>query len=156
LPAGLRLFLPESWDQDVERRRAARLPERVRHRPKWQLALDMVDELGSWGLAPPVVVADAGYGESGELRLGLEARGLAYVIQVKATISAYPEAVGQQVAPTPGGAAAPGPAIAPGGPRWRSGGGGRGRRRPRPWPGARGPAAGCARGLWPCGSARPG
>ena len=60
---------------------------------KWQLALDMVDELGGWGLHPPVVVTDAGYGESGELRLGLEARGLAYVVQVKATISAYPEAV---------------------------------------------------------------
>jgi SRSO17 transposase len=55
----------------------------------------MLDELGGWGLAPPVVVADAGYGESGELRLGLEARGLAYVVQVKATTSAYPEAVGQ-------------------------------------------------------------
>jgi SRSO17 transposase len=45
-----------------------------------------------------VVVADAGYGESGELRLGLEERGLAYVVQVKATTSASPEAVGQQVA----------------------------------------------------------
>ena len=76
--------------------RAAHVPERVRHRPKWQLALDMLDELAAWGLAPPVVVADAGYGESGELRLGLEERGLAYVVQVKATTSAYPEAVGPQ------------------------------------------------------------
>jgi SRSO17 transposase len=49
-----------------------------------------------------VVVADAGYGESGELRLGLEKRGLAYVVQVKGATSAYPEAVGQQVAPYPG------------------------------------------------------
>ena len=78
------------------------LPERVRHRPKWQLVLDMVDELGGWGLHPPVVVADAGYGESGELRLGLEGRGLAYVVQVKATTSAYPEAVAPQVAPYAG------------------------------------------------------
>jgi hypothetical protein len=37
----------------------------------------MLDELGGWGLVPPVVVADAGHGESGELCLGLEARGLA-------------------------------------------------------------------------------
>jgi SRSO17 transposase len=101
-PINWRLFLPESWDADQARRRAAHLPEQVRHRPKWQLALDMVDELGGWGLSPPVVVADAGYGESGELRLGLEARGLAYVVQVKATTSAYPEAVAQQVAPYPG------------------------------------------------------
>jgi SRSO17 transposase len=98
-PIDWRLFLPESWDQDAERRRAAHLPEQVRHRPRWQLVLDMVDELAVWGLAPPAVAADAGYGESGELRLGLEARGLAYVVQVKATTSAYPEAVSQQVAP---------------------------------------------------------
>jgi SRSO17 transposase len=101
-PIDWRLFLPESWDQDQARRHAAHLPERVRHRPKWQLVLDMVEELGGWGLRPPVVVADAGYGESGELRLGLEARGLAYVVQVKATTSAYPEAVAPQVAPYPG------------------------------------------------------
>jgi SRSO17 transposase len=98
-PIDWRLFLPESWDQDQARRHAAHLPERVRHRPKWQLTLDMLDELDGWGLRPPVVVTDAGYGESGELRLGLEARGLAYVVQVKGTTSAYPEAVQQQVAP---------------------------------------------------------
>jgi SRSO17 transposase len=101
-PIDWRLFLPESWDQDAGRRRAAHLPEAVGHRPKWQLVLDMVDELGAWGLVPPVVVADAGYGESGELRLGLEARGLAYVVQVKATTSAYTEAVAPQVAPYAG------------------------------------------------------
>jgi SRSO17 transposase len=101
-PLNWRLFLPESWDADAARRRAAHLPEAVGHRPKWQLVLDMLDELGGWGLHPPVVVADAGYGESGELRLHLEARGLAYVVQVKATTSAYPEAVGQEVAPYAG------------------------------------------------------
>jgi SRSO17 transposase len=46
-----------------------------------------------------VVVADAGYGESGEFRLGLEARQLAYVVQVKATISAYPKTVARKVVP---------------------------------------------------------
>jgi SRSO17 transposase len=101
-PIDWRLFLPQSWDADPERRRAAHVPEAVRHRPKWQLVLDMLDELGGWGLAPPVVAADAGYGESGELRLGLEARGLAYVVQVKGTTSAYPEAVAQEVTPYPG------------------------------------------------------
>jgi SRSO17 transposase len=101
-PIDWRLFLPESWDADQPRRRAAHLPEAVRHRPNWQLVLDMLDELGGWGLVPPVVVADAGYGESGALRLGLEARGLAYVVQVKASTSAYPEAVAPQVAPYAG------------------------------------------------------
>jgi hypothetical protein len=44
----------------VERRAACQLPDSVRHRPKWQLVLDMVDELGQWGLGPPVLVADCG------------------------------------------------------------------------------------------------
>jgi len=119
-PINWRLFLPESWDQDAARRRAAHLPEAVRHRPKGQLVLDMLDELAAWDLAPPVAVADAGYGESGELRLGLEARGLAYVVQVKATTSAYPEAVAPRSLPTPGGGVVPARATVPRGPRWPS------------------------------------
>jgi SRSO17 transposase len=90
-PLDWRLFLPESWDGDVERRAACRVPARVRHRPKWQLALDMVDELEGWGLSPPVLVADAGYGDAGEFRQGLDDRQIPYVVQVKADTSAYPE-----------------------------------------------------------------
>ena len=49
-PLGWRLFLPESWDQDEDRRERARIPEDVRHVPKWQLALGIIDELLGWGL----------------------------------------------------------------------------------------------------------
>jgi SRSO17 transposase len=78
------------------------VPERVRHRPKWQLALDMVDELEGWGLVPPVLVADAGYGDAGELRQGLDDRQIPYVVQVKADTSAYPEQVGPERLPWKG------------------------------------------------------
>jgi SRSO17 transposase len=90
-PLDWRLVLPERWDADAERRAACRVPQRVGHRPKWQLVLDMVDELGAWGLVPPVLVADAGYGDAGEFRQGLDDRQLGYVVQVKADTSAYPE-----------------------------------------------------------------
>jgi SRSO17 transposase len=75
-PLDWRLFVPESWDDPAmaERRTACHLPEQVHHRPKWQLVLDMVDELDQWGLRPPVLVADAGYGEVGEFRQGLDDR----------------------------------------------------------------------------------
>jgi SRSO17 transposase len=89
-PIGWRLFLPESWDTDAERRRKAHVPADVRHRPKWQLALELLDELAGWDLVPPIILADAAYGEVGEFRLGLEQRALAYVVQVPGTISAYP------------------------------------------------------------------
>ena len=83
--------MPEEWAHDAVRRRKAHVPEQVGHRPKWQLALDLLDELAGWGLVPPVVLADAAYGEVGEFRLGLEERELAYVVQVPGTISAYPQ-----------------------------------------------------------------
>jgi SRSO17 transposase len=101
-PLDWRLFLPECWDNDAERRAACRVPERVRHRPKWQLVLDMLDELDQWGLSPPVLVADAGYGEVGEFRQGLDDREIGYVVQVKADTSAYPEQVHPTTAPYTG------------------------------------------------------
>jgi SRSO17 transposase len=101
-PLDWRLFLPESWDDDAERRRKAHVPTTQRHRPKWQLALDMLDELAAWDLQAPVVLADAAYGEVNQFRLGLEQRALAYVVQVPATISAYPQQVAPETLPYPG------------------------------------------------------
>uniref|UniRef100_UPI00082CF2DE IS701 family transposase n=1 Tax=Microtetraspora fusca TaxID=1997 RepID=UPI00082CF2DE len=43
----------------AQRRRRCQIPDDERHRPKWQLALDMLDELAVWGHVPPLVVADA-------------------------------------------------------------------------------------------------
>jgi SRSO17 transposase len=101
-PLDWRLFLPEDWDHDAERRRKAHVPDTQRHRPKWQLALDMLDELAGWQLSAPVVLADAAYGEVNGFRLGLEQRELADVVQVPATISAYPQQVVPKTLPYAG------------------------------------------------------
>jgi len=89
-PLDWRLFLPEAWDADDERRARAKIPADVRHVAKWQLALDILDELLAWGLERQVVQADGGYGDITAFRLGLEQRGLEYVVQVKGTTSAHP------------------------------------------------------------------
>lgn len=89
-PLGWRLFLPEAWDQDTVRRAKAKIPDDVRHVPKWQLALAIADELIAWGLPRRVVQADGGYGDITAFRVGLEERELEYVVQVKATTSAQP------------------------------------------------------------------
>jgi SRSO17 transposase len=103
-PLDWRLFLPEGWDEPAmaARRAACHLPNGVHHRPKWQLVLDMLDELAGWGLGPPVLVADCGYGEVGEFRGGLDARQVGYVVEVRADTSAYPEQVRPTVAPSKG------------------------------------------------------
>ncbi|MCA1699754.1 MAG: IS701 family transposase, partial [Actinobacteria bacterium] len=92
-PLDWRLFLPEEWDSDEERRRKAGVAEEVRHEPKWRLALRMLDELRGWGLESPPILADAAYGDITEFRSGLDERELRYVVQVKGQTSAYAEGV---------------------------------------------------------------
>jgi SRSO17 transposase len=103
-PLDWRLSLPEGWDEEAmaARRAACHLPERVHHRPKWQLVLDMLDELAGWELRPPVVLADSGYGEVGAFRGGLDARQIPYVVEVRADTSAYPEQARPTVPPSTG------------------------------------------------------
>jgi SRSO17 transposase len=111
--ADWRLFCPQSWDDTAledpaaaaraaRRRARAGIPVEVRHAEKWRLALEMIDEMagpGGWGVleqvtaaggARPVVVADAGYGEGADFRLGLAGHGWRYVIAVKGATSARP------------------------------------------------------------------
>jgi SRSO17 transposase len=92
-PLNWRLFIPVEWDEDQERRREAHLPDDIRHAEKWKLALEAIDELRDWGIRPPVLLADSGYGEINEFRAGLEQRDLGYVVQVKGGASAYAEGV---------------------------------------------------------------
>jgi hypothetical protein len=100
--ANWRLFCPTSWDDTTiddpapaqrvrERRERAAIPQDVRHREKWRLALEMLDQmLGPWGLPTRPVAGDSGYGDATEFRLGLTERGLSYVLQVDPTATAHP------------------------------------------------------------------
>jgi SRSO17 transposase len=81
-PLGWRLYLPESWAKDEQRRSEAGIPTEIAFRPKWKLALDIIDQIRGWGLADRVVLADAGYGESTEFREELEQRQLRYIVGV--------------------------------------------------------------------------
>jgi len=96
-----RLFLPASWDDTAlsdpaevaaarARRTRAGVPDTARHREKWRLALDMLDELAGWGMPLRPVVADAGYGDAAAFRQGLTDRNIPYVLAVKPTATAYP------------------------------------------------------------------
>ncbi|TWJ21140.1 transposase, IS4 family [Micromonospora endolithica] len=99
--ANWRLFCPGSWDDTTisdperaaavrQRRDRARMPDDVRHREKWRLALDMLDEMiDQWGLPKLPVTADSGYGDCTLFRLGLAERGLRYVVQVDPNATAH-------------------------------------------------------------------
>lgn len=121
--ANWRLFCPSSWDDTTiddpatverirTRRRRAGIPDTVRHREKWRLALDMLDELtDTWGLGKYPVVADSGYGDATEFRLGLHERGFTYVVQVDPTATAYPADVTPTARPYTGRGRPPVPAY---------------------------------------------
>ncbi|MFI6339872.1 IS701 family transposase [Streptomyces sp. NPDC050535] len=89
-PLQWRLFVPQEWARDPERREKTGIPEEVGHREKWRLALDRIDELAGWGLVPPVVVADAGYGQNADFRDGLSERGIGYVVAVRSDVTVHP------------------------------------------------------------------
>src|SRR3954452_1876586 len=112
-PLNWRLFLPPGWDdreaatpQDAaairSRRARAAIPDEQRHRAKWRLALDMLDELAGWQLGPPGAVADAGYGNNADFRSGIDARGWVYVVAVNGDLTAFPAEAVPEVKPYSG------------------------------------------------------
>lgn len=84
-PVSGRLYLPEGWATDPERRERAHVPEEVSFRSKPQIALSLVDLSREWEVPFEVVVADSGYGKNPSFLGGLEQRELAYVCAVEST-----------------------------------------------------------------------
>ena len=73
------VFMPQRWEKDWPRRRAARIPGKVERKTKPQLAIGQIGRLLDAGLPAKWAAFDEVYGRSGELRRFCESRGLAYV-----------------------------------------------------------------------------
>ncbi|MCJ7697561.1 MAG: IS701 family transposase [Thermoplasmata archaeon] len=81
-PLGMRLYLPESWVRDRDRRRECGVPESVLFRTKPDIALDLIDRVRKHNVAHTCTVADAGYGDDGEFRKGLREQKEPYILSV--------------------------------------------------------------------------
>src|SRR5262245_50559186 len=57
------LYLPASWDADRDRCRAAGIPDDVRYRPKWRIALDQLARLSRHGVSFDWLAFDEGYSQ---------------------------------------------------------------------------------------------
>ena len=94
LPIGYRLYLPEPWAEDVLRRAKAGVPEDVVFLTKPEIALEQIDSALAAGVAPGVVLADAGYGIHTAFRTGITVLGLSYVVGVQSSTSLWPPGTG--------------------------------------------------------------
>lgn len=85
VPVGFRLYLPESWANDKERRAAAGVPESVDFQTKWQIAIALIDAQRRDKVLDLPVLADAGYGDAGAFREALTQRHLVYAVGIAKT-----------------------------------------------------------------------
>lgn len=83
LPVAHRLFLPEAWANDAERRRKAKVPEDIVFRSKTGIALDQLEAAIAQGLPQGVVLTDTGYGGAADFRQGVTDLGLTYAVAIR-------------------------------------------------------------------------
>ena len=82
-PLSFELYLPKEWVADAARRATARIPEGVRFREKWRIALTHIRRVLKAGFQLTAVVADADYGSTAASRRGLEQLGLRYGVAIR-------------------------------------------------------------------------
>src|SRR3954447_6859731 len=78
-----RLYLPEAWAGDAERRRAAKIPDEVPFRTKPEIAREMIARALDAGVPCDWVLGDEVYGADRRLRTMLEERGKPYVLAIR-------------------------------------------------------------------------
>ena len=89
LPVAYRLYLPEMWVKDPERRAKVGVPDDIEFKTKPQIALEQIEWGVSTGLPRGVVIADAAYGVEARFRTRIGELGLTYALGVKSTTTVW-------------------------------------------------------------------
>jgi len=93
VPVSIRLYLPESWTEDAERRAKTCIPADVVFMPKWRIAIEEIERVIQAGVVFGDVLADAGYGTCSEFRNRLTQLNLRWVMGVLSNTLVYPKSV---------------------------------------------------------------
>ena len=83
------LFLPEDWSDDRVRCRAAGIPDDVVYRPKWKIALELIDRAKDNGVMFDWLTFDEGYGGKPEFLRELHGRKQCFVGEVPKTFTGW-------------------------------------------------------------------
>jgi SRSO17 transposase len=86
LPVAHRLYLPEAWANDPDRRKQAKVPEDIVFKTKPQIALDQLRAAHAAGIPLATVLADSGYGYDGQFREGVTQLGLCYAVGIQSNV----------------------------------------------------------------------
>jgi SRSO17 transposase len=82
-PVSSRLYLPETWANDAERRQTAHVPEDICFQSKAEIALELIDDANRMHVRHTCVVADAEFGDNPLFLDELEARGERYAVDIR-------------------------------------------------------------------------
>jgi len=91
LPVAGRLYLPENWMRDRARRRAAGVPDDIAFQTKPQIALDLLRQVITDGVARAPILADEVYGDCHNFRASLRQLGLEYCLKASRSLKAWTE-----------------------------------------------------------------
>ena len=90
LPIAWRLYLPESWASDRERRKATGVPEEITFQTKPAIALAQIRKAVEQELPSAPVLADSAYGNDTQFREGITELGLRYAVGVHENMTVWP------------------------------------------------------------------
>jgi SRSO17 transposase len=99
MPVAFRLYLPESWIKDHERRQKTGVPESIRFQTKAEIALEQICRARDRGIPPGVILADAGYGTDTSFRTALTEINMPYVMGIQSTLTVWKP--GEEPRPVP-------------------------------------------------------
>ena len=89
VPLEFRLYLPEDWCADPERRTRAKIPEDVEFQTKPALGSELVARAAGWKIRRAPVLGDRAYGNDAKLRTRLHDDGIDYVLSVGPECDVY-------------------------------------------------------------------
>lgn len=98
-PVSWRLYLPEAWAADQDRREKVKVPQVVAFRTRNELALELIDQAQRWSLPKAPVAADSAYGNDFIFREPLRQHELSYVVGVAASAKVWTSNPKEPLAP---------------------------------------------------------
>ena len=93
LPMAYRLYLPQAWAADADRRTKTHVPEDVEFKTKPAIALEQIRAALASGHPRGVVLMDAGYGVNSAFGASISGLGLLYVAGLLSSTSVWPPGV---------------------------------------------------------------